>query len=666
MADEGFKRKLAAILSADVEGYSRLMDQNEEQTIRTLTSYRTTISNLVQQYRGRVVDSPGDNILAEYISAVDAVKSAVKIQTDLAERNADLPMEQRMQFRIGISLGDVVEEEGRIYGDGVNIAARVESIADSGGICISGTAYDHVKNKLPFRYEYQGEQIVRNIKGAVRVYKVLIEKDADELILDKKLELPEKPSIAVLPFVNISGDPEQEYFSDGITEDLITDLSKISGLFVIARNSVFIYKGKVIKIAEVGRELGVRYALEGSVRKANDRVRITAQLVDTMTEGHLWAERYDRELKDIFALQDEVTQKIVTALAVKLTEDEQERLVRKYTDNMEAYDYYLQGLEYFSRLTKDTNILAQQMFKRAIDLDPKFAAAYALLGWARSQEWTLGWSQDPQPLENAYELAQRAITLDESLPLSHAILAEVYLHKKQHEKAIAEQEKAITLSPNDADGIADLGGILTWAGRPEETIGLVKKAMRLNPMYPTEYLWNLGHAYFLVGRYEEAIETLKRARGRNPDYLPVRAYLAASYSELGREEEARTEAAEFVSLNPQTSTEAWRHRLPYEDQAVLERVLRNIRKAELSCEKKSLSIFKADAPPKIEELMEPLSKREIEVLHLMAAGLSNREIAEKLFISLNTVKTHTKNINGKLDVNNRTKAVARAKELGVL
>ena len=666
MSNQGVKRKLTVILSGVVEGYSCLMGENEEATVQTLATYREIMSSIIRQYRGRIVDSPGDNLLAEFISVVDALQCAVEIQQVLKAKNDDLPENRRMKYRLGIDLGDVIEEEDKIYGEGVNIAAQLEDLTKEGGICISGKAYDHVKNKLPFRYEYQGEQIVRNIKGAVRVYKVLIEKDADELILDKKLELPEKPSIAVLPFVNISGDPEQEYFSDGITEDLITDLSKISGLFVIARNSVFIYKGKVIKIAEVGRELGVRYALEGSVRKANDRVRITAQLVDTMTEGHLWAERYDRELKDIFALQDEVTQKIVTALAVKLTEDEQERLVRKYTDNMEAYDYYLQGLEYFSLLTKDTNILAQQMLKRAIDLDPKFAAAYALLGWARSQEWTLGWSQDPQPLENAYELAQRAITLDESLPLSHAILAEVYLHKKQHEKAIAEQEKAITLSPNDADGIAGLGGILTWAGRPEETIGLVKKAMRLNPMYPTEYLWNLGHAYFLVGRYEEAIETLKRARDRNPDYLPVRAYLAASYSELGREEEARTEAAEYVRLSPQTSTEAWRHRLPYEDQAILERVIRNVRKAELSYEKKSLSVFKADAPPKIEELMEPLSKREIEVLHLMAAGLSNREIAEKLFISLNTVKTHTKNINGKLDVNSRTKAVARAKELGVL
>jgi adenylate cyclase len=666
MPDEGFKRKLTAILSADVAGYSRLMGNNEEATIQTLKTYRKVMGGLIKLHRGRLVDTTGDNLLAEFASAVDAVNCAVKIQQDLAEQNAELPDGRRMEFRIGVNVGDVVEEEDRIYGDGVNIAARLEGLAEEGGICISGTAYDQVKNKLSFRYNNLGEQIVKNINGPVRVYQIIIEKGAYEHIFGKKPELPDKPSIAVLPFVNMSGDPEQDYFCDGITEDLITDLSKIAGLFVIARNSVFLYKGKAVKIAEVGRELGVRYALEGSVRKANDRVRITAQLVDTMTEGHLWAERYDRELKDIFALQDEVTQKIVTALAVKLTEDEQERLVRKYTENMEAYDYYLQGLEYFSRLTKDTNILAQQMFKRAIDLDPKFAAAYALLGWARSQEWTLGWSQDPQPLENAYELAQRAITLDESLPLSHAILAEVYLHKKQHEKAIAEQEKAITLSPNDADGIAGLGGILTWAGRPEETIGLVKKAMRLNPMYPTEYLWNLGHAYFLVGRYEEAIETLKRARDRNPDYLPVRAYLTASYSELGWEEEARNEAAEFVRLSPQTSAEAWRHRLPYKDQAVLERVYSSVRKAELSCEKKSLSVFKADAPPKIEELMEPLSKREIEVLHLMAAGLSNREIAEKLFISLNTVKTHAKNINGKLDVNNRTKAVARAKELDVL
>jgi len=579
MADEGFKRKLTAILSADVVGYSRLMGEDEDTTVQTLTTYRDIISSLIKDNKGRVVDSPGDNILAEFASVVNSLRCAWDVQKEIKSRNADLPENRRMNFRIGINLGDVIEAEDRIYGDGVNIAARLERLAEEGGICISGTAYDHVKNKQPFRYKNQGEQIVKNIKEPVRVYKVLIEEDADELILDKKLELPDKPSIAVLPFVNMSGDPEQEYFSDGITEDLITDLSKISGLLVIARNSVFIYKGKVIKIAEVGRELGVKYVLEGSIRKANDRVRITAQLVDTSTEGHLWAERYDRDLKDIFPLQDEVTQKIVGALAVKLTADEQERLQRKYTDNMEAYDYYLRGLDYFSCLTKEANDLARQMHQKAIDLDPKFAAAYALLGLTHSQEWSMGWSQDPRSLEHAFELAQRALAIDDSLPSGYAILGEVYLWKKQHEKAIAVQKKAIALSPNDADAIAGLGGILTWAGRPEETIRLVKKAMRLNPINPTEYLWNLGHAYCLMGRYEEAIEALKRVLDRSPDYMPAHAFLAATYSELEREEEARAEAAEFARLCPQTPIETWKHRLPYKDQAVSERLYSSWRKA---------------------------------------------------------------------------------------
>ncbi|NIP52997.1 MAG: tetratricopeptide repeat protein, partial [Gammaproteobacteria bacterium] len=322
--------------------------------------------------------------------------------------------------------------------------------------------------------------------------------------------LPDKPSIAVLPFENLSGDPEQEYFSDGITEDIITDLSKISGLFVIARHSAFTYKGKVIKIADVGRELGVRHILEGSVRKSDGRVRITAQLVDATTEGHLWAERYDRDLKDIFALQDEVTQKIVSALAVKLTEDERKRLVRKYTDNMQAYDFYLQGVEYQNRFTKEANIQARQMFERAIDQDPGFAIAYTALGFTYFHDWTFGWSMDTQSLDHAFELAQKTLDLEDSLPLGHHLLGKVYLWKKQYEKAITELEKAIALSPNYADHLVGLGYILNFAGRPKESIGLVKKAMRLNPIYPAFYLWELGHAYFLTGRYEEAIETLNR------------------------------------------------------------------------------------------------------------------------------------------------------------
>ena len=582
MAEEGFKRKLVAILSADVEGYSRLMGQDEEHTIRTLTSYRSIISSLVQQYRGKVVDSPGDNVLAEFSSVVNAVKSAAEIQSELAKRNAELPIDNRMQFRIGINLGDVVEEEGRIYGDEVNIAARVESMAQAGGICISGTVYDQVKPKFDWNYEYQGEKHVKHISRPIRVYNLRMNPEGSSDVASGErtvFQIPDKPSIAVLPFNNMSGDPEQEYFSDGITEDLITDLSKISGLFVIARNSAFIYKGKSVKITEVGRELGVTYVLEGSVRRANGRIRITAQLVDTITEGNIWAERYDRELKDIFSLQDEVTQRIVAALAVKLTEEEQSRLVGKYTDNIEAYDYYLRGLEYFNRFTKESNIQARQMHQKAIDLDPQFAAAYALLGLAQSQEWTQGWSQDPQALEHALELAQKAIALDKNLPLGYTILGEVYLHKKKHEKAIAAQQKAIILSPNDADGIGGLGGILSWTGRPEETIGLVKKAMRLNPMFPTEYLWNLGHAYYLLGRFEEAIETLNRARDRSSEYIPVIAYLAASYTEMGRMEEARAQAAQFNRLSPCISIDVWRHRLPYKDKKVADRLISNCRKA---------------------------------------------------------------------------------------
>jgi len=611
MTQEGFKRKLTAILSADVKGYSHLMGEDEE------------------DHKGRVVDSPGDNILAEFVSIVDALRCACDVQQEIKSRNNDLSENRRMNFRIGINLGDVIEEKDRIYGDGVNIAARLEALAEEGGICISGTAYDQVKNKLPFRYEYDGEQTVKNIKEPVRVYSVLMKPEtARKVIADNKLRkktwrkvalstiivlvvvaggfmgwylyhrqaaqieptssdkmafpLPDKPSIAVLPFENLSGDPEQEYFSDGITEDIITDLSKISGLFVIARHSVFTYKGKAIKIAKVGQELGVRHVLEGSVRKANGRVRITAQLVDTTTEGHLWAERYDRDLKDIFALQDEVTQKIVGALAVKLTEDEQERLMHKYTDNMEAYDLYLQGVEYRNRFTKGANVQARQMFERAIDLDPEFALAYAVLGFTHFHERTFGWSQDPQSLEHAFELAQRTLDLDDSLSWGHHLLGKVYLWKKQYEKAIAELKKAIALSPNDADQLVGLGYILNFAGKPEEAIELVKKAMRLNPRYPVVYLWELGHAYFLTGRYEEAIETLKSVLDRSSDFMPAHLLLAASYSELGRQEEAQAEAAEIVRLkSPQDSLEAWKQRLPYKDQAVIERLLDSLRKAGL-------------------------------------------------------------------------------------
>jgi adenylate cyclase len=445
------ERKLAAILSTDVKGYSRLMGEDEVATIRTITAYRELMATLIQQHRGGVVDSPGDNLLAEFPSVVEAVQCAVTIQQELKARNAELPPHRRMEFRIGINLGDAIAEGERLYGDGVNIAARLEGLAEVGGICISGTVYDQVKTKLDLGYEDLGAQAVKNIAEPVRVYRVRMEpwgavhavRPPQQLAArlwrrgtlavvglllllgggatvwhlafrppspagvipsetTAALPLPDKPSIAVLPFDNMSGDLEQGYVSDGMTEDLITDLSKLSGLFVIARNSVFTYKGKAVKPEQVSRELGVRYVLEGGVRKAANRVRITAQLVDATTGYHRWAERYDRELQDIFAVQEEISRKIVAALAVQLTEGEQARLGRKYTENLEAYDDSLRGHDYLWRSTEQANARARQMFERAISLDPTFTAAYAALGWTYWLDWVFRWDVNPRTLEHAF------------------------------------------------------------------------------------------------------------------------------------------------------------------------------------------------------------------------------------------------------------------------
>jgi len=463
--------------------------------------------------------------------------------------------------------------------------------------------YDQIKNKSSLGYESLGEQTVKNITELVRVYRVKMEPEAadslvgaashgrspegqpDEVVPTGSppvLPLPDKPSIAVLPFANMSSDPEQEYFSDGMTEDLITDLSKLSGLFVIARNSVFTYKGKAVKVQDVSRELGVRYVVEGSVRKAGDRVRITAQLVDASTGHHLWADRYDGELKDIFALQDAVTQKIVAALQVKLTKGEQEHLGRAPTDNIEAYDYFLRGWEFLNRFTKEANIQAQQLFERAVELDPEYAEAYAGLGMTYWFEWAVRFNQDPQYLERAFELTQRAVAFDDSLSQAHTLLGWIYLAKKQYEEAFSEMEKAIVLNPNDAHAYARLGGGLLFLGNPEEAIRLEEKAMRLDPHYPPLYLLFLGMACYQARRYEEAITAFKRARIGNPEFLGAPLFLTIAYSELGREEEARVEAAEVLRLNPHFSVELFSRRmLPYRDPAVTERLVAALLKAGL-------------------------------------------------------------------------------------
>src|SRR5712692_1224471 len=579
------ERKLAAILSADVKGYSRLMGEDEVATIRTLTTYREVMGTLIHQYHGRVVDSPGDNLLAEFASVVDAVQGAVEIQRALKARNADLPASRRMEFRIGINLGDVIVEGERIYGDGVNITARLEGLADGGGICISGSVYEQVETKLVLTYEYMGEQTVKNISKPVRVYRVREQTDIPPLTKPAEqplpLPLPDKPSVAVLPFANMSSDPEQEYFSDGITEDLITDLSKVSGLFVISRNSVFTYKGKAMKVEQVGRGLGVRYVLEGSIRKAGSRVRITAQLLDATSGFHVWAERYDRDLQDIFAVQDEVTQQIVAALKVKLTTVEWSRFGRQPTTNLEAYDCYLRGLELYAQRTQEAHIQARQMFEDAIALDPQFATAFAFLGRTYLMELVYQWSQDPQTLEQVAVFGQKAVALDDSQPAAHETLALAYLGKKQHAQAIAEAEKAIALDPNYAEAYVTLADMLCFAGQPEPAVGLVEQAMRLNPRYPPYYLWSLGHAYRLLGRSEEAITALRNLVMQNPDHLTAHVLLAATYSEVGREEEARAEAAEILRINPNYSLALVQERVPYKDSALCDRQLTALRKAGL-------------------------------------------------------------------------------------
>jgi adenylate cyclase len=600
MAEQGFKRKLTAILSADVAGYSHLMEDNEDATIQTLNTYRDSMSTLVQQHRGRVVDMTGDNLMAEFSSVVDAVKCSVETQKEMSKRNAELPENRRMLFRIGVNLGDIVEEKDRIYGDGVNIAARLEGLAEAGGICISRTAYDQVKKKLELGYEYLGEHSVKNISEPVHVYRVLMEPEAvGKVIGEKRKEkrwmaiaavivlligvggfagwylyieqskriepasiekmafpLPEKPSIAVLPFDNMSGDPKQDYFSDGLTEQIISALSRAPHLFVIARNSTFTYKRKPVKVQQVAEELGVRYVLEGSVRKDRDRVRITAQLIDALKGHHMWSESYDRDLKDIFALQDEITMNVVKAMRVKLTLGEQDRMYTKGTKNLKAYLKTLEAIEPFFLFKKEANARAKQLLEEVTALDPKFATAYSFLGFCHFWDAVFGWSESPpKSIEKAFELAQKTLSLDDSLAQPYELISKIYVFQRKHEQAIAKAQQAIKLNPNGAFIVYNLGWVLRCTGRPEEAIPWIKKSMRLNPtVFSQAWVFDsLGRTYFLAEKYEEAIAKYRMAVKLHPDYRDAHIGLAATYAVLGKEEEARAEASEILRIEPNFS-----------------------------------------------------------------------------------------------------------------
>ena len=611
MDTKDVKRKLRAILSADVQGYSRLMGDDEVATVKTITEYRKTLTSLVNQYHGRVVDSPGDNVLSEFGSVVDAVQCAVEIQNILKAKNEDLPENRRMIFRIGVNLGDVIQEGDRIYGDGVNIAARIESLADGGGICISGTAYDQIENKLALGYNFVGEHSVKNIAKPVRVYKVPMEpgdvgkKRAPKQ--GKKLAIvvlalliltgvaaaiwnfypgpataPGKPSIAVLPFDNLSGDPKQEYFSDGITEQIISGLAKAPRLFVIARNSSFTYKGKPVKIQQVARELGVRYVLEGSVQKLGNRVRITAQLIEAKTGKHIWSEHYDRDIKDIFALQDDITMKIMAAVQVKLTDGEAASIVSKGTDNRQAYDKFLKALKLVQNFKSEAMHQARKELDEVIALDPAWSMPYAFQAWTHIMDVWMRWSTSPfQSIQKAEELAQKAVSLDAKNAMAYAGLCDVYLMKRQHEKAVAEGKRAIELGPNLSMAYLTLGYALNFAGRPDEAISFLETAIRLDPLPDARPYVQLGIAYRDLGQYDKGITACKKGISISPDNMFAHLCLVAIYSLAGREKEARAEAAEVLRINPMFSLEFFSKVVPYKDQGDRDRVVNAMRKAGL-------------------------------------------------------------------------------------
>ena len=633
MTIQEVKRKLTAIFSADVKGYSRLMGEDEKGTVLTLSAYREVITGLIQHHRGRVVDAPGDNVLAEFSSVVDAVECAVEIQKELKTRNAALPENRKMEFRIGVNLGDVIEDGEQILGDGVNIAARLESLSEAGGICISGTAYDQVENKLSLGYEYLGERTVKNIAKPVRVYRVLMEPEAaGKVIGEKKVKrrerkktalslgvilivivtavvayfnlrpsaprvevaskekmafpLPDKPSIAVLPFTNMSGDPKEEYFCDGITDQIITTLSMIPRLFVIARNSTFVYKGKAVKVNKVAEEMGVRYVLEGSVQRSKDRMRILVQLIDAIKGIHLWSERYDRDLKDLFSLQDEIARQIMTALQVKLTEGEYASGIAGSTSNLKALECFWRAEEHFFHFAKEDNAAARQWAQKAVELDPKFAGAWALMGWTYTFEFGFGWSKSPlQSMERALESAQKAIGLNDSCAKAYALMGHINLLNRRFDESIENGERAVRINPNDPMMLSILATIMQFNGKFEESIALAKKSMRLSPYYPPHLLIPLSSSCFLAGHHEEALAAseLMLARANKGEFSPLLAHiaLAKAYIGLGQNQKARAHAEEVLKINPNYSLDNSRKRNLYRDPAHLETEIDALRKAGL-------------------------------------------------------------------------------------
>jgi adenylate cyclase len=578
-------RKLAAILAADVVGFSRLAGADEDRTLARLRALRSDlIDPTIAVHRGRVVKRTGDGVLAEFRSVVDAVRCAIELQNGMIERNAGVASERRIEFRIGIHLGDVVEEsDGDLMGDGVNIAARLEGVAKPGAICLSVDAYRQVRARLDLAVTDLGETLLKNIAEPVQVYSLEVgaparARPAQDARPAAPAPLAQKPSIAVLAFNNMSVDAEQEYFSDGISEDIITDLSKLPDLHVVARNSSFVYKKTAVSVPDVAKALGVRYVLEGSVRKAGNRVRVAAQLIDSTTGGHLWANRFDRELTDIFAIQDELTKEIVTALKGKLTKSEEGRLGQRRGGNIEAFELLLRGREQMTSATQISIAGARALLQRAIALDPDYAAAHAVLALSHVIDYANGFSDDPeQSLRLGLQTAQRAVEIDDADPLAHFARCAALMWSRDLDGARAEAERGLALAPNNAEGLRVIAHVQVFSGEAESALGNLDAYMERDPLFPEVALQLVADARFALGQYEEAIAVIERRLARNPRSETAYALLASCHGLLGHAEECRKAWGQVLQIRPGFSMDRRRRVMPFRNPADFERRVEGLR-----------------------------------------------------------------------------------------
>jgi adenylate cyclase len=588
MGEERVQRRLAAILVADIVGYSRLMEDDELGTLARLKSLRREVFGpKTQEYGGRIFKTTGDGALVEFTSAVDAVKSAIEIQRALAARNADVSQEQRLVLRIGVSLGDVIVEGGDLYGNGVNVAARMQTLAESGGICISGDVHEHVRNALDVTFEDIGNQNVKNLDRPIRCFRLYPKIEAAELSaaprLDPAPRIPDKPSIAVLPFQNMSGDPDQEYFADGMTEDIITALAHIRWLFVIARNSSFVYKGRAVDVKQVARELGVRYVLEGSVRKIGNRVRITAQLVDAQMAAHHWAERYDGDLADIFALQDEITRSVTAAIEPRLLMAEGIRTLSRPSADLDAWDMVARAMSRFWRMTSPDVEAAIALLKDAVARHPDYGPAHSMLAFCLVMTGHFGWLPIYEVPKLAEDLARRAVELDDSDPWAYLALGYVAFVGRLTDDAAARYSRAVELNPNFAAAHGYWGYALAFDGRSEEAIERLSLAMRMSPhdRQNAIYMGGMAVSHYLGGRFEPAIEWARKAVQQGPSVTAPHRILCASLAQAGRLDEARAVLARVREMQPYISINWIERMVPY-TQPQMPYFLDGLRKAGLT------------------------------------------------------------------------------------